>query len=122
MSEVLAFVIEDDYQLAHIYAEALRTAGYEPEVIPDGRTALSRVLEVTPALILLDLHLAEVSGKELLQAIRAEANLNNTRIVITTADAVLAEEMRNDVDLILLKPISFVQLQRLASRMLRIEP
>jgi DNA-binding response OmpR family regulator len=122
MSEVLAFVIEDDYQLAHIYAEALRTAGYEPEVISDGRTALSRIREATPTLILLDLHLPEISGKDLWQAIRAEPSLNDTQVVITTADAILAEEMRDDVDLILLKPIGFVQLQRLASRMLRIDP
>ncbi len=116
---LLALIIEDDLSVANIYAEALRMAGYEPEIIHNGRDALNRLREVVPTIILLDLHLPEVSGPDIWQRIRAESRLNDTRIIVATADPLLAEEMRDHVDLVLLKPISFVQLRDLA---IRIQP
>jgi two-component system response regulator TrcR len=117
MSELSALIIEDDLPLAKIYAKALRLAGYEPEIVPNGRDALSRLGEMAPELILLDLHLPEVPGSEILQSVRADPRLDNTQIIITTADPILGEEFRDQVDLVLLKPISFSQLRDLTLRM-----
>lgn len=112
-----ALIIEDDRAVANIYAEALRLAEYEPEIIHNGRDALNRMSEMVPTLILLDLHLPGVSGEEILQSARADVRLHNTVIIITTADPILAEVFREQVDLVLLKPISFAQLRDLTSRM-----
>jgi DNA-binding response OmpR family regulator len=117
MSQWQAIIIEDDQVVANIYAEALRLAGYEPEIIHNGRNALSRLAETVPALVLLDLHLPEVQGEEILQSVRADARLSSTKIIITTADPILAEAFREQVDLVLLKPISFAQLRDLTLRM-----
>lgn len=116
MSELLALVIEDDWSVANVYTEALRVAGYETEVIGNGRAALDRMRAVVPTLILLDLHLPEVMGEEILTTIQADTRLANTHIFLITADHLLAEQMRDQVHLVLLKPVGFAQLRDMAAR------
>ncbi len=114
----LALIIEDDPKLAAIFAEALRAAEFETEIISDGRKALTR-LDVSPvaSLVVLDLHLPHVSGREILYAIRANERYGKSQVILATADPLLAEELRPEADLVLLKPISFIQLRDLASRL-----
>ena len=71
-------IIEDDEKLAMIYAEALRSAGFAPEIAQDGRIAQTRLQEIVPALILLDLHLPHIAGDELLRQIRADSRLEKS--------------------------------------------
>ena len=60
-------IIEDDEDLASIFAEALRGIGYEVELVADGRLAQERLKTGEPPfLILLDMHLPHVSGGDLL--------------------------------------------------------
>jgi len=117
MSNPLALIIEDDQKLAVIFTQALRQAGYETETIYDGRTALERLAVITPVVIVLDLHLPQASGKDILRQIRQEARLVDTRVMLATADALMADTLRSEVELILLKPISFTQLRDLAIRL-----
>ena len=117
MAQPLAFIIEDDPKLANIFAEALRGAGFETEIIQEGRTARDRLAETIPALVVLDLHLPYLSGEDLLFHIRADKRLAETRIILATADPRMAENLREEADLVLIKPISFVQLRDLAARL-----
>ncbi len=116
MTNPLALIIEDDQKLATIFAEALKTVDFETEIIEDGSTALIRVAETTPAIIVLDLHLPNVSGRDVLHHIRTNSRLTKTRVILATADSLLAENLRTEADLVLLKPISFGQLRDLAAR------
>ncbi|MBN1991914.1 MAG: response regulator transcription factor [Anaerolineae bacterium] len=117
MANPLAFIIEDDDKLATIFAEALRMAEFETEVVQDGHTALTRLANTTPAVVVLDLHLPHVSGQEILQQIRGDERLAKTRIILATADALMAEHLRQKADLVLIKPISFSQLRDLSARL-----
>ena len=112
-----ALIIEDDRKIATIFAQALQTVNYKTEIIQDGKLALTRLAETVPATVILDLHLPWVSGQDILRKIRADKRLMNTRVMIVTADAILAEELADDADLVLLKPVSFSQLRELASRL-----
>ena len=117
MSE-LALIIEDDEDLANIFAEALHGVGYEVEQVADGKVAQERLKSGTaPFLILLDMHLPHVSGKDLLQEIKNDPRFSNTWLMITTADARLAEDFRDQVDFALIKPILFGQLRDLVKRL-----
>ena len=113
----LALVIEDDQKLADIFAQALIVAGFETEIIGDGQAALERLAISIPALVVLDLQLPSVSGDKILQRIRADERLARTRVLLATADDRLAERLRKDSDMVLLKPISFSQLRDLAARL-----
>ncbi|GAB4574891.1 MAG: hypothetical protein Kow0077_23670 [Anaerolineae bacterium] len=117
MSNSLALVIEDNRDLALIFAEAVRFASMEVEVIRDGEAALQRLRECVPALVILDLHLPGVSGKDLLAFIKSDSRLAATQIVIASADGVLVDELRDQVDLALEKPVGFEQLRTLAIRL-----
>jgi CheY-like chemotaxis protein len=118
MSKPLALIIEDDFDLSEIFSATLQSGGFETEMIRDGQAALNRLAGTPPDLIVLDLNLPHVSGATLLKQIHADQRLAQTAIIITTANAQLAEELQGNVDLVLLKPVSIDQLRELAKRML----
>lgn len=115
----LALIVEDDEDLANIFAEALRGIDYEVEHIADGRQAEERLKNgEAPYLILLDMHLPHVSGGDLLTSvIRQDSRFENTIVMITTADARMGDSYRDEVDFVLIKPISFVQLRDITARL-----
>ncbi len=113
----LALIIEDDEDLSFIFAEALRTAGFEAEIIRDGQTALDRLEHSHPAVVVLDLHLPHVAGTDILKRIRDMDHLKKVRVVVATADARLAEQTDRQADFVLIKPISFSLLRDLAIRL-----
>ncbi|MCP4425826.1 MAG: response regulator [Chloroflexi bacterium] len=117
MNNASAFVIEDHEYTATIFASALQTAGFEVEIISNGETALSRLKEATPTLVVLDLHLPNVAGREILAQIRKDARLEKIPVILATADPLLANELSSDANLVLIKPISFDQLSILSSRL-----
>lgn len=117
MSE-LALIIEDDEDLANIFAEALRGVGFEVEHVADGKIAEERLISGTvPFLILLDMHLPHVSGGELLTKMKQDERFANTIMILTTADARMGEAYSDQADFVMIKPISFVQLRDLTSRL-----
>ncbi len=117
MTDPFALIIEDDKKLSVIFEQALKMAEFETEVVRDGGLALTRLAETTPAVVVLDLHLPNVPGAEILREIRADERLANTRVILATADPITAEALRSEADLVLLKPISFSQLRDLAFRL-----
>lgn len=117
MSKPLALIVEDDSRLATIFAEALRSAHFETEIIEDGQIAMDRLAEISPAVVILDLHLPHVPGKDILFRITNDPRLSHTGVIVATADAMMADELREAADLVLIKPISFTQLRELASRL-----
>ncbi len=117
MEKPLALVIEDHADQALVFKVALETAGYRTEMLKDGALAQLRLEEVTPALILLDLHLPNVSGQELLQEIKANPRFARTRVVVATANPGMMAEVKDQVDLALHKPVGFTQLTILAEQL-----
>lgn len=117
MSKPLAFIIEDDPEQQKIFSSAVEMAGFAVEVIGNGQEALDKLDAETPALIVLDLHLPNVSGDEILHRIRAQERLATVPVILATADPLLADTLYDKSDLTLLKPISFIQLRDLATRL-----
>jgi DNA-binding response OmpR family regulator len=118
MQKDLALIIEDDPQLSQIYEEAVKAAGYtDIERILDGNVAVERLKKVVPALVVLDLNLPNIGGPEILSAIRAQARLRDTKIILTSADARRAGELNDLVDIVLIKPVQFSTLRDMAARL-----
>jgi CheY-like chemotaxis protein len=112
-----SLIVEDDADLSVIFAEALTAAGFDTEIVRNGRLAIERLGEIAPDVVILDMHLPEVAGTTILNYIRAEERLAATSVVVATADAVMGEQMRDSADFVLIKPISFGQLRDLTSRL-----
>jgi len=80
-------IVEDEESLAIGVRDALEHAGYEVSVVHDGISALERVRQAKPELIVLDLMLPGMSGLEVLATLRKEGQ--QVRVLILTA---LADE------------------------------
>ena len=114
----LALIIEDAPELVAAFANALHIAGYETDAATDGQMALDKLEQTVPYLILLDLHLPNVSGEDVLRTIRSDERFAETRIIFATADHTNAQYLSaGRAEYVLLKPVSFKQLRDLASRL-----
>lgn len=120
MTKPFAIIIEDDPQLNNIMSITLQ-ADFEIETYTNGNTGLERLKQTLPNVVVLDLNLPGASGREILEAIRADERLAKTRIILTTADERQAETLRDDADIVLLKPVSPAQLRELALRLRSME-
>ena len=112
----LAYIVEDNEDTTIIFREALELANYEVEIALDGAIAQKHLSEIVPDLIVLDLHMPNVTGDILLKQIRSDERLKDTRVFLATADANMATQLRDQAELVLLKPVGFSQLKELAER------
>ena len=118
----LALIVEDSPDTAEIFDAALTTAGYQTEVIGDGKIAIDRLDEIEPYLILLDLHLPNVPGDQILDHIIKQERLQDVRVIIASADGQLADFQgfkNKDQLMIMQKPVSFDQLTLISKRLLQ---
>ncbi len=114
----LALIIEDNEDQNLVFTTALTQAGYNTESILDGAIALKRLTEIVPDMVILDLHIPGINGGWLLREIRKDPRTQNAHVIIVSADAEFASNLQAQVDLVLLKPVSFTQLSLLAGRFL----
>ena len=56
-------IVEDDQSLARMYRTALTFEGFDVAIATDGLSALRRIDEQTPDLVVLDLHLPRLRGE-----------------------------------------------------------
>jgi DNA-binding response OmpR family regulator len=119
---MLCVLIADDeshvVELVRVTLEDERIRVFEA---PDGQTALAVAEAFGIDLVLLDVHLPDVSGLEVCRALRAHPALHATRIVMLTAAAQQDDVMRGlaaGADDYLTKPFSPVRLLSLVNRLL----
>ncbi len=116
-SRPLALIVEDDPHQTEIFSLALQQAGYEISACADGQQALDQMAETPPYLVVLDLHLPDITGDKILQHMRASESLTNAKVILATANPRMAEPLREISELVLIKPVSFSQLKQLAMRL-----
>jgi CheY-like chemotaxis protein len=117
MNRPFIMIVEDDVELSDIIATVLEGSGLHTETVRDGGMAIDRITATEPDVILLDMHLPNVSGSDILTSIRSTPKLSGTRVVITTADAQLGWANADKADLVLIKPITFDQILSLTTRL-----
>jgi DNA-binding response OmpR family regulator len=120
MKQQLSLIIEDNDGISSLYKEALEIAGFATHIVRDGQQAITELDQIKPDIIILDLNLPHVSGHYILRHIRANESFAKTPVIISTANTVIAEAMRDDLshnDFMLIKPIDVRQLQQLALRL-----
>lgn len=113
-----AIIVEDDEMLGTFFESALQDAGFNTKLIQDGAEALVELKTQIPHLILLDLQLPGVSGEDILNTIRADKRFDDTRIFMTSVEGTRAGFYQGMVDMVLVKPVSYIQLRTFAQRMI----
>lgn len=112
-----ALIVEDNIMLANMFSRALTDIRYSTRVIADGKTALDWLACNVPDIILLDMHLPQISGEVILQSIYGNPRFAQTRTLIVTADARMGEMYAEQADFLLNKPVDLYQLQHMADRL-----
>jgi two-component system, OmpR family, alkaline phosphatase synthesis response regulator PhoP len=113
-------IVEDDESIAAGLALNLKIDGYQPVVTSDGESALARIREHPPVLILLDIGLPGISGLDVLSQLRAAGNL--TPVIVLSArrdefDKVAA--LRLGADDYVTKPFALAELLARVGAVLR---
>jgi DNA-binding response OmpR family regulator len=85
-------VVDDDEPIARMMAEFLAEHGFVADWAGGGRVALAKVKATPPDVIVLDLRMPEMDGRQLLAAVRA-AGLA-PRVVLFSADREVANAAR----------------------------
>lgn len=112
----LAMVIEDNPQLSYIFSQSLSAAGYSVTSIANGQEAINKLESIQPILVILDIQLPGASGCKVLDFIRNSTVLKYTWVIVATSEPNMAVTMHQSADLVLIKPVSYIQLRDLAVR------
>jgi CheY-like chemotaxis protein len=75
-------VVDDDSDFREGLRAALEMKGYQVEEAANGKDALEQIQKKPPLLVLLDLQMPVMNGRELLQKLRAEADTKDVPVVI----------------------------------------
>lgn len=89
MSDVNVLVVDDDFMVARIHTQFVeRTAGFAVVgVASTGQAALDDVARLRPDLVLLDVHLPDMTGIDVLRRLRAEGNHVGVLVVTAAREA-----------------------------------
>lgn len=106
--EKYILVVDDLADNLFLLKTILEAEGYTVDVAADGFTALEKVAQVPPELMLLDVMMPDMTGYEVLRRIRQNDRLAAIPIVLITAYDEVTEA--GDADGFLRKPIDFDEL------------
>jgi DNA-binding response OmpR family regulator len=87
-AEGRVLVVDDDEPIARMMAEFLAEHGFEADWAGGGRSALAKVKQDPPDVIVLDLRMPDMDGRALLAAVRALGL--GPRVVLFSADREVA--------------------------------
>lgn len=86
-------IAEDDEDIANLLAHSLRKAGFTTEVRTSGDQVLARVRERPPDLLLLDVMLPGLDGRDICRALRSAPETAAIPIIMVTARAEESERI-----------------------------
>jgi CheY-like chemotaxis protein len=116
-------LVEDNADLAEVTAEFIRSAGLEVRIASSGQEALELAGVFHPEIVLCDMRLPDMSGLDVLQALRSMESGKDAVLAIYSAvsecDLRLLERTMtpSPVDVFLCKPITRENLDMLRSRL-----
>src|SRR5438270_13738782 len=87
VTQLRVLVIEAERSLTDVLSYNLRKEGYEAIVAHDGLEGLRKAQTLLPDLIILDLMLPVMEGKEVLRELRAGERTRDIPVIILTARA-----------------------------------
>jgi two-component system cell cycle response regulator DivK len=87
-------VVEDNELNLKLFCDLLRAHGFTTEPVRDGRDAVAAARAFEPDLAIMDIQLPHVSGYELIQQMKLDADLRSIPIMAVTAYAGHEDEER----------------------------
>lgn len=83
MRRILA--VDDDSDILEVIQYILEDSGYEVETLTDGHQLLDKIKENQPDLILLDIMLGTLDGRDLCRSIKANKETHGIPVILISA-------------------------------------
>jgi DNA-binding response OmpR family regulator len=112
-------LIEDDVEIRRLAADALSEQGHDVESVDRALEGLELTVKGSPDLVVLDLGLPDIDGRELLRMIRAVSQVPVIVITARGADKTVVATLDSGADDYLVKPFSMQQLEARVRAVLR---
>jgi len=90
MRRILA--VDDDKDILEVLQYILEESGYEVDVLADGRYLFDRIKANAPDLILLDIMLGGLDGRELCKNVKTGRETQNIPVILTSASHDVARQ------------------------------
>src|SRR5580698_5227275 len=104
-------ILEDEKDVARIYAKRLADKGYDPELAYNGLEGLKKLKEIKPDLILLDLNMPQMGGLEFYRHICDPQAKPKYPVLVLTGRADLESLFKNfHIDGFITKPFEAARL------------
>jgi len=107
-------VVDDNRDNVEILRAFLESRGYVVAEAPDGKTALARMEQVRPELVLLDVMMPGMDGWQVCRTIKGHPEFGAaTRVVMVTAKGAFEDKfegLRSGADDYVVKPVDFKDL------------
>lgn len=88
-------VVDDDDDVRNATRDVMERNGWDVVAVGSGAEALAYLAHVAPDLVLLDLHMDDMNGWEVITLLRSEPRLANVDVVVVTgSDAAVAPPTR----------------------------
>ena len=97
-------IVDDDRTSTSLLKTLLEMDGFEVAVVIEGLKAMPLADEFIPDVFLVDYHLNDMSGIDLIQSIRTSEQFSNTPIVMASGRDVGKEATAAGANLFLIKP------------------
>ena len=117
-------VVDDDPNILTFVASALEEESYEVDTASNGESAIARLLEALPDILILDVMLPGTDGFEVLETIRKDRNYDPLTVILLSADDALDAKVKGlDLGAVeyLVKPIHPTELAARVRALLRLK-
>lgn len=110
-------IVEDDEYSREAYSHLLTAEGYEAAVAADGDEGLEKARALQPDVLLLDLGLPGLQGRDMIRTLKSDAATRSVAILVVTGQDTHAAEaaVESGAAAYLIKPVDFQDLKRAIS-------
>jgi DNA-binding response OmpR family regulator len=121
--EPTILVVDDEVHLCNILYRILTAHDYRVKIVTDGKSALEMVEKISPDVIILDLMMPGVDGREVCSVVRQISS--KTRVIYFSAkvepDSARLKELRQESDSFIAKPATAKKLLSIVEKVLKTE-
>ncbi|MBL8162281.1 MAG: response regulator [Anaerolineae bacterium] len=97
-------IVDDDRNTVKLLQTLLELDGFDIAIAPRGADVIPTAEETLPDIFLMDYHLADMDGVDIIRALRQHATFANTPIVMTSGLDVEEEALEAGANKFLIKP------------------
>ena len=98
MSQGKVMIVDDDPDVNCTLQTVLEHSGFKVECFYDGESALKKIKDIKPDLVILDVMMPGMSGYEVCEKIKSDPETSHIKVIMLTA-----RDMGDDVDMALRK-------------------